>query len=117
MKRLYAFCCSLCKKKRDFITLCDAGDLAGLKEIEYADWNEGLLYAVKANQKEAVKYLVERGATELNRALELACLKNFYGIAEFLLEKGAKPIVGIRVSKSTNILQLLYRFENNKKSV
>ena len=99
-----------------YLYMCSMGDINELRRlfIKYPnlDLNKGLLYSIEANQEFTCAYLIDQGANNLNEALKLAVEKNFRTISELLVKRGADPIHGIRYSKSLNITNMLYEYEN-----
>lgn len=113
----------LCKKKENpenFIPACTSGNIEKIKKIRSqftVDLNTGLTEAVKAGQDMTAIYLIKEGATNLDENLKFACANNKYGLAEMLVQNGAKTIVGLRVAKSPNIIKMLHRYEQNSELI
>lgn len=81
------------------------------------DINASLRVAVEYKQVELSKFFVEKGATNLDECLKIACDNNNYSIVELLLKAGADTRVAIRYTKSSNILRMVYRFEQNTSNI
>jgi hypothetical protein len=119
------FLCKRCLRQRklkseDIIPAIVQGDLEKLKkllEIFSFDLNCGMLEAVKAGQLFIVEYFLLKGGTNKDECLKIASENNKFDIARILLEKGANPMVGIRYSKSPNIIKMAYRFEQKNNMI
>lgn len=119
------FVSSRCKRKpkiyeTDFLPACRLGNLEKVKaitELYRVNLNEGLVQCVTQGQIEIAKYLILKGADDLDMALKIACQNNNSALAELLVQKGAKIVVGLRVSKSPNITRMLYRYEQNSELI
>lgn len=115
----------ICKRKpklyeEDFLPSCRLGNLEKVKAITDSfdvNLNEGLIESVKQGQVDIAKYLISKGATDLDSSLKLACQNNNSAIAELLVQRGANIVVGLRVSKSPNITRMLYRYEQNSELI
>lgn len=107
-------------KEEDFIPACFNGDVEKIKRLQAlfkVDLNKGLTEAVQTGQETAVVYLIKQGATNLDENLKIACLNNKYGVAEILVQNGARTVVGLRVAKSPNIIKMLHRYEQNSELI
>jgi ankyrin repeat protein len=113
-------CCKRKLKKEDILTSISTGDLESLKKLISVfsfDVNLGMLEAVKSGQLFVVQYFLSKGATNKDECLGLASKNNNYDICRILLEKGADPVVGLRYSKSPNIIKMLYRFDQKNGTI
>lgn len=116
---------STCKRKPklyedDFLPYCRLGNLEKVKALTESfdvDLNQGLIESVKQGQLYIVKYLISKGANDLDSSLKVACQNNNNAMAELLVRKGANIVVGLRVSKSPNITRMLYRYEQNSELI
>lgn len=118
----------LCKKKRskivdkeeEFIPACSSGDIEKIKRLRALfslDLNKGLTEAVRCGNEAVLVYLIKEGANNLDENLKFACANNKFGLAEMLVQNGAKPIAGLRVAKSLNIIKMLHRYEQNSELI
>lgn len=119
--------------KEEFLVACKEGFLniieKYLSEAEnrdtenFSDVEEGLEYAIYTRDNRPVDMLVQFLARKLDkqvvvdRGLELSAKNNIYGLTEYFLQKGAKTLVGLRVSKSPNIIKLIYRYEQKSELI
>jgi len=108
--------------KNIFLNACKTGDMNIMNTLEKmkvscvtTDVNEGLHRACKNNQMTVGKFLLEKGATNLNECLKITCQEGFFGFSELLIQKGASVVAGLRVAKSPNIINMLYKYENGYK--
>lgn len=123
--RLFSPVLALCKKKEiinleDFTPACKTGNLEKIKKIltlYHPNLNQGLLDAVRERQNHVVEFLIEQGASNLDDALKIACMSNNFFLSEFLVQKGARTVVGLRVARSPNIIKMLYRYEQNSEVI
>jgi len=96
-----------------------AGNLKELKIVwetcgKY-DRNAYLVTAVSHNHLNIVNFLLEQGLVEhINTALEIACEKGYREMVQKLLDHGANPYNGIRLTKSPNILSILHNSLSKK---
>lgn len=88
-----------------------------MKKHDDLDKNKGLLIASEQGHDNVVSFLIDQGATNLDNALKVACKANRLSTAELLVQKGARTVVGIRVSTSMNITRMLYRYENQQENI
>lgn len=114
---------SLCKRvpenySEKFITACQIGDIDKVKTLlekhKDLEKDEGLIVAVMGNQENVAKLLLEKGDIKKERiddCLRVACRDGHISMAELMVQKGARTIVGLRVAKSPNIIDMLYRYE------
>ena len=58
------------------------------------NWGAPLSYAATAGCTDIVEFLLDRGAEDIQYAFERACLRGNLGIAQRLVEKGARPQPG-----------------------
>lgn len=105
----------------DYYYACQNGNMnlfrkAGINRTN-KEITEALAISVCNNQKEILNSLLSEHKNEsiltrdlLNNLLKEACVKGYYDIAEMLVKKGANPIKGIAVAKSSNIISMLYRY-------
>lgn len=121
---IYEAIVNLCKKKEivseeDFLPACISGDFEKIQKIntENIDLNQGLDCAVQAGHLAIAEYLIKKGATNLDENLKFACINNKFAMAEMLVQKGARVIVGLRVAKSINIIKMLHRYEQNAEMI
>jgi hypothetical protein len=116
---------SNCKRKpklyeEDFLPSCRLGNLEKVKALAESfdvNLNEGLIESAKQGQVDIARYLISKGATDLDSSLKVACQNNNSALAELLVQKGANIVVGLRVSKSPNITRMLYRYEQNSELI
>tara|TARA_R110002111_G_C5838933_1_gene358660 strand:- start:30 stop:428 length:399 start_codon:yes stop_codon:yes gene_type:complete len=114
-----------CRKKpsdviQESLLYCRNNNLEGLDELfknykEYIHLDLCLNSVAEQGNKEMVKYLIDKGATNLNIALGIACKHNRYEVAELLYRKGADRKYGLRENTSQNIIQMLFRNKNDNK--
>jgi transcriptional regulator of NAD metabolism len=76
-----------------------------------------LLHYVSIKDKNMILHYISKGANNLDECLKVACEKDYYQIAELLVEKGANPLSGIRYSKSLNIIRMLYRHRQKSDNI
>lgn len=78
--------------------------------------NIGFQKAVEMGDMNLIELiLIEGKVTDqktLNTALKTACENGNLYLSEYLVKKGANVVSGLRVAKSTNIIKMLYRYEN-----
>lgn len=86
-------------------------------QTEEIDYNKLLKKNTELKNLENVKYCVEHGATNLNDCVKIASQNSNYSIVEYLIEKGADTTIALRYSKSANITNMIYRFEQNSENI
>jgi hypothetical protein len=107
-------------KPEEFIPACKVGDIKKIKSIvarHTVNLNDGLSQSTLTGQKEVVQFLINKGATNLNQCLKIACETNNYFLSELLIQKGAKVEVGLRFSNSPNITRMLYRYKQKSEMI
>jgi ATP-dependent 26S proteasome regulatory subunit len=88
------------------------GDISYVQNAsQLQDLDNLCLVATEKGYKNMVEHFISKGATNLNQCLSVACKNDKYEVAEFLVQKGASPLIGLRVSKSPNITRMLYRYD------
>jgi ankyrin repeat protein len=106
-----------CKYKLDqYETLCKNGNLLAVKELYnlyFIDLNLGLNLATEFNHVHLARFLIEKGANNINDNLAQACKKNYAELAELLIQKGGNLLVAKRNTTSTNILKMIYYYGQN----
>jgi hypothetical protein len=115
---------SLCRKNQikpeDFLEYCIQGDIEKIKKIishPSVNIDNGLRIAVEKRNIELISYFLRHGASNLDECLRTACENNNYCISDMLLSAGAKPLAGLRVAKSPNIIRMLYRYEHKSEMI
>jgi hypothetical protein len=95
--------------KPSFEECCKFGDTGLLRDFKITNEQAqmGLLISIEHNNLVSVTYFVENFKVNLDIALEkLAKKGGLLTIAEFLLKKGADPIIGIKNTKSPHLNKL-----------
>lgn len=104
----------------DFNMSCKNGDLSGLKRINFSKLSEeqinnGLIISIENNQEFVIPFLIENGASDINSCLEKATKANRFNLIKVLVEKGGDTRIVLRYSKSQNIINFIYKYENEKR--
>lgn len=98
-----------------FLEYCKNGDLEKIEVLlsnsENFCVNTGLKQAVLYNKQYVCDFLLKKEPTNLDECLKISCENNNYVISEMLLKKGANTVVGLRYATSSNIIKMIYRFE------
>lgn len=121
-------CCPCLRKKREpeisleyLISLCESGDLPKLKLISKETLEPYLQDCLSASvnkfETNVSEFLINNGAKPTNAMMKHACENNKYELVKLLLKNGIKPQVVYRYSKSSNILNMTSRFENNSENI
>lgn len=121
---IYAYChvqnvYRRCRKPfnlEEFKLACRNGNMLIVKQYhkDYPnkiDLKEAFSIAVNNNQTEVAKFCIDNEEVNKDEGLKVACANNHFGLAELMVQKGANINAGKRVCKSTNILRMLYRYE------
>jgi len=124
LSRFFSWVKRKCRTRRslefDYVPTCKNGDVKAVEQllIDCPDLSldEGLISAVENNHEVLTTFLIAKGAKKLDECLEIAVKKGNCSMAELLVQKGATPVAGIRVSKSNNITRMLYRHENGREN-
>lgn len=106
----------------DFYPLCRVGNLPAVKELYTLyqgelNLNLALGEAVNGNQVNVSRFLIESGANNLDDCLKVACANNHYELVELFIQKGASILIGKRMTRSTNILRMIYRYEQKSELI
>jgi|SRR3990167_253780 len=127
-EKIYDFFTKWCRQHKDYTALflngCENNLYKTLDEI----WKETdvelplkscTLIVIYYGHFETLKWLYENTdyvKSNLDLCLKIACERAKPEIVEFLLEKGANPVVGLRHATTGNIMGILNRFENKKEN-
>ena len=129
--------CRRCRRPRynleDYLPMCKAGNLLAVRDIYelrcidlisltnpdkyYSLMNSALGVAVGGNNVDVARFLIEKGANNLDECLKVACANDHCAMAEMLIQKGANTLVGKRVARPGNLLRMIYRYEQKSEVI
>lgn len=110
---------------------CEIGDVLSVKSIlakSLPDLHVGMLICLRHKQTEVAELLMkaytenEKERTEelkkhLNEYLKIACVSNNYPLAELMMKNGANITSGLKVTTSSNIQRMLYRYKQKSENI
>lgn len=111
---------------------CEVGDVLSVKTILEKDkkinLHTGMLLCLKHKQTEIAELLMkaykknEKERSEelkkhLNEYLKIACTNNNYPLAELMMKNGANITAGLKVTTSSNIQRMLYRYKQKSENI
>lgn len=104
----------------EFLPACNSGDLQKVKRLTWKfglDLNAGLFQACHGGHISVAEYLIDQGANNFDDCLRITCQAGNLALSELLVQKGARPIVGLRATKSINIIKMLERYETKAEMI
>jgi hypothetical protein len=123
---IYQWVVSFCRRnhfdlEEDFLSACRQGERKKIYNLlntqngfSLSTLRQGLLLTTENGDAELTRFLIEKGADNLDECLQIACQCNRYGTAEILAQKGADIVSGLRTATSINIIRMLYRVVNTE---
>lgn len=112
---------------KDFIPACENGDIklvalflnkSNLLEEDLL--GKAIKISTEKNNLELLKLFCDKrniNKTILNDSLKLAARNNNYAFCEYLVQKGANIVIGLRYTTSVNIKKMLYRYEQKSEVI
>ena len=122
---MFSYLCKKCKNNKiynqlKFEELASNSNFEELNNIkDYCsniDLEKCLEIAVQSKNVSTADFFIKQGAENIDFCLKIASENNMYEMVKLLIKNGGKTTIGLRYSKSPNIIKMIYEFEENNKN-